>query len=66
MDEADITSERAEIELRINMANSHKPAGPQPAGHCLECGPDVPLPAGQRWCDAECRDIFMRREQIKS
>lgn len=31
-------------------------------GHCLNCGPEVPLPPGKRWCDPDCRDDFLRRE----
>ena len=37
-----------------------KPEGPKETGFCLNCGPDVPLPAGHRWCDAKCRDDHQR------
>jgi len=31
-------------------------------GHCLSCGPGVPLPDGQRWCNADCRDDWQRMQ----
>lgn len=29
-------------------------------GHCLNC--EEPLADGMRWCDADCRDDFLKRE----
>ena len=37
------------------------PAAPEATGFCLNCG--EPLPAGQRWCDTDCRDDWEIRER---
>lgn len=39
------------------------PEGPKPTGYCLNCGPDVPLEAGLRWCDTNCRDDWQLRQK---
>lgn len=49
---------RREIALR-----ERKPEGPAETGHCLNCGPDAPLPPGQRWCDTDCRDDWEARQR---
>ncbi len=36
--------------------------GPAAKGYCLNCGPDVPIAAGLRWCDGDCRDDWQRRK----
>lgn len=56
MDDADITSQRAEYDHLYNLEVSKKKSGPQEKGHCLNCGPDTPLPPGHRWCDQNCRN----------
>lgn len=33
-------------------------------GYCLNCGPSVPLPAGRRWCDGDCRDDWCRAQSL--
>lgn len=44
------------LKLRMN-------EGPKPTGFCLNCGPDVPLADGQRWCDGDCRDDWQKRQK---
>ena len=45
---------------RLNQAALalRKPVAPEATGRCLNCG--EPLPDGQRWCDADCRDDWQR------
>jgi hypothetical protein len=56
-DEADISDERI---LRGVEEKRAALAAEQPVavsvGYCLNCGPEVKLPEGQRWCDGDCRD----------
>ena len=62
-DVSDQATKNEELFLNLALQNK-KPEGPNPVGYCLTCGPDVPLPHPQRWCDAECRedwDIANRR-----
>lgn len=56
MDDADITSQRAEYDHLHNLEVSKKKPGPRVTGYCLNCGPDTPLPEGHRWCDSNCRN----------
>jgi len=53
MNEGDVAAEFEAQELARNLAK-RKPEGPGATGRCLHCG-EI-LPAGRRWCDAECRD----------
>lgn len=50
----------AEERDRERALKVRRPEGPAPVGVCLNCG--EPLPEGQRWCDAECRDDWSARE----
>lgn len=38
-----------------------KPEGPRETGACLHC--EEPVPAGRRWCDAECRDQWQKDQR---
>lgn len=53
MDIYDRATEREEQD-RDRAMQYRRPTGPVATGQCLAC--EHPLPAGQRWCDAECRD----------
>ena len=52
MTDDDRASEQEQM-ARDALLTLRKPEGPTPSGHCLNCGED--LPAGVRWCDADCR-----------
>ena len=62
-DAADIANDRAEVDTGRAIAASARPRGPASTGYCLNCGPDVPLPDGLRWCDADCRDDWQRAQR---
>lgn len=49
--------EERDRELALKMRNR----GPVivATGKCLCC--DTPLPTAQRWCDADCRDVWQSR-----
>lgn len=53
MDIFDRATEREEQD-RDRALQYRRPTGPTATGQCLAC--EQPLPAGLRWCDAECRD----------
>ena len=60
-DLADLAREREEL-IRAAALAERKPEGPMATGYCLECG--HPFPAhrdGRRWCNAECRDDWEKR-----
>lgn len=38
-----------------------RPVGPAATGWCLNCG--EPLPAGMRWCDADCQHDWEARRR---
>ena len=60
-DIADLASEREEL-IRAAALAERKPEGPKATGHCLECGhPFAVHKDGRRWCNAECRDDWERR-----
>lgn len=53
----DIGDQAAAIQERDNaiaLRDFRKPEGPVATGFCLHC--EEPLPAGRRWCNADCRD----------
>lgn len=56
-DDIDMAQERDALLLEAQLAH-RKPVGPMATGKCLTC--DEPMPAGHRWCDADCRDDFER------
>lgn len=60
MDDADITSERAEKDFEICLAHSKRPEGPPATGFCLNCDKEL-TPYGARWCDSDCRADWMKR-----
>lgn len=62
-DEADITSNNEEFNHLQDLYVSRKPEGPQPRGHCLNCGPDAELPYPMRWCDQDCQDDWQQRQR---
>ena len=58
-------ADRAQLEqerLLQSALNRRRSSAPLPAasGRCLNC--DEPLPAGERFCDADCRDDHVRLE----
>lgn len=60
MDDADITGERAEVEMERRLKAAHDFAPEAKAcGMCLNCA--EPVPDGRRWCDAECREDWELR-----
>lgn len=62
-DEADLTSERMELEAEIQRKYSNKQALQEyaPTGFCLNCGDKVP--EGFRWCDVSCRNDHQARQR---
>lgn len=59
----DILDQAAAVEeLHRTAAMANRDRGPVIAaqGFCLCC--DHPLPAGHRWCDAECRDVWQSQQ----
>lgn len=62
MDEFELASEheqlRRDIALRLR-----KPIGPEATGVCLHC--ETPLSDGRRWCDAECREDWEKRQRAE-
>ena len=62
MDVFDQATQREEKDRELSL-QARLPAGPKPTGFCLNCGPDVPLDDGRRWCDADCRDDWTRRQK---
>lgn len=53
-------NEAAEI-FRRSALSQRAPDGPAATGACLNC--EHPLPAQQRWCDADCREDWSKRER---
>lgn len=51
---------KAVEELHLNVALQNRAPAPAIAetGFCLNC--EAPVPAGHRWCDADCRDDWQR------
>ena len=58
-DIADQAEHQEELMRQLAQRFRH-PKGPKPTGQCLNCQEDVPR--DHRWCDAECRDIWAKRE----
>ena len=63
-DIVDDAHEREE-ELRALALKVRKPNGPAPTGFCLNAECEEPVPVGQRWCDADCRDRYYRAVQVR-
>lgn len=67
MDEYQIEAadRRREIELEMGIREIQRRAGERVAatGWCLDCGEEVPSP--RRWCDADCRDQWEKRETAR-
>lgn len=63
-DIADLAQADMERDAPHVIANSKKPAGPVPDGHCHYCGegvlPDTPF------CDAECRDAWQHEQRLRA
>lgn len=57
-DIADNADSTVELTLQLQLAQ-RKPVGPQATGFCLNC--QEPMAPGHRWCDAECRDVWEKR-----
>lgn len=56
----DKASEREEQHRESALAR-RKPSGPAPTGECHNCGES--LAGDLRFCDADCRDDFERRQK---
>ena len=55
--------DQSESTLQINETlalQQRKDAGPPPCGECHYCG--EPLNDGRRFCDADCRDDWQKRQ----
>lgn len=50
-------------ELAVLQARAAAQAQPPTSEVCLNCG--APTTGGARWCDAECRDDFVRRQAVR-
>jgi len=61
-DNSDLASQHEQMFLDAALTK-RKPTGPKPCGHCLNCG--EPLDYPERWCDADCRFDWHRREGIE-
>lgn len=55
----DLGNETAEFFNDLAL-RERKPTGPAPTGWCLNC--EEILSEGERWCDAECRDDWEKRQ----
>lgn len=59
-DLSDLATAHEGLFLRAAL-RGRKPSAPAPCGFCFNC--ESPLPAGRRWCDADCRDDWERAER---
>lgn len=59
----DTANERAEKDLALALKAATHQSGPAAVGYCLNCGPDVPLTDGRRWCDGDCRDDWQKAQR---
>lgn len=59
VDESDQATEQEMMATAwaIKAAQAKVNSGPQPTGNCLHCGE----PVENRWCDADCRDDWEKR-----
>jgi hypothetical protein len=59
-DELDLASEREQIarDKAVSVIQNRPPAATA-NGYCLEC--QDPVKEGVRWCDADCRDDWQKR-----
>ena len=60
-DFADLGAAREEMDRDLAL-RARAPEGPTATGACLCCG--EPLPDGQRWCDALCRDDWQIEQTV--
>lgn len=60
-DTNDMSSAHEEM-ARFAATQFRRPEGPAATGECLNCG--ELLPAGLRWCDADCRNDYERQEAM--
>jgi len=60
-DDVDLTEQRTEFEAKVHLYQSHRdePSIKEPTGACLNC--EEPL-TDRRWCNADCRDQWERRD----
>ncbi len=58
MDEADLAQTEIDHRLRGCIAVAAQSEPVPDTGECLNCG--EPLAPGRRWCDAGCRDDWVR------
>ena len=59
MDIADNAEHQEELARQAALV-ARKRVGPRPTGRCLNCGELIEMPL--RWCDAECREDWVKRE----
>lgn len=63
MDDADRAEKTADFyrHLALNACRTLNAGESVASGECLNCG--EPLTGNQRWCDADCRDDYQKREE---
>lgn len=61
-DYCDHASRYTETLTELVYLRYRKRTGPKATGKCLCC--DHPLPAGRRWCDAWCRDEYLKEWRL--
>ena len=62
-DQLDRAEEEIEADLAESLRHRRKPA-PEACGACFYC--TEPLPPGQRFCDASCRDLWQDEENHRA
>lgn len=64
-DECDVTEERESMVIAATIERTaNQPPEAVSIGFCLACGPTAPVPAGHRWCNAECRDSWQEEQNF--
>lgn len=61
-DEADIASDREELDRSLAIMAARKPMM-LATGECHNCGASVP--SGAKFCDVDCRDDWERRNSMR-
>lgn len=64
MDEADIAQPLIEARIEAGIKAASEAKWLEATGRCLNCGEE--LADGARWCDADCRDDWQRRESARA
>jgi hypothetical protein len=64
VDEVDQANENVARDEAMAIKRATQYQGPSAKGKCLAHDCDEPLPAGQRWCDVECRNRWELKRKI--